>query len=257
MPQSRQNQPADVEATDSSWKSLYRLGATTALLGILVVLLDILITFFPGGAAGSGTLTVVDWFSLFQDNWFLGLRNLGVFNIVTMVLGIPTILALYAAHRRVNKAYAALAIILSTVGAAVYIARNPAFSMLELSHQYAAAATEAQRALLVAAGQAMLAQAEDFTPGAFLGFLLPSVGSITIAVVMLRSRIFSRATAWTGILGSGFLLLFTIAATFVPAVFDAAMIVAMAGGLLSIAYNILVAQRLFQLAQGKPMVSRL
>jgi hypothetical protein len=252
MSQLKQNQVTDVEVEieDLHWKSLYKVGGTVALIVIMVALLDIIITFSPGGATGSGTLTVIDWFTLFQDNWFLGLRNLGLFNVMTTALMVPLFLALYAAHRRVNKAYAALAAILFFIGTAIYIASNQALPILTLSGQYAAATTESQKALLVAAGQVMLAQAEDFTPGAFMGFLFPSVGGIMMAVVMLRGGIFSRLTAWVGILGSGFLLIFTICATFVPASFDAVMILAMAGGLLTMAYYIGVAHRLFQLGQG-------
>jgi hypothetical protein len=249
MSQSKQIQLTDAEIEDLPWKSLYKVGGTVALIVVLVALLDIIITFFPGGATGSGTLTVIDWFTLFQDNWLLGLRNLGLFNVMTTALMVPLFLALYAAHRRVNKAYAALAAILFFIGTAIYIANNQALPMLTLSGQYAAA-TESQKSLLVAAGQVMLAQAEDFTPGAFMGFLFPSVGGIMMAVVMLRGRIFSKLTAWAGILGSGFLLIFTICATFVPASFDVVMIIAMAGGLLIMAYYIGVSRRLFQLGQG-------
>jgi hypothetical protein len=250
MSQLEQNQATDAEIEDLPWKSLYKVGGTVALIVVLVALLDIIITFFPGGATGSGTLTVIDWLMLFQDNWFLGLRNLGLFNVITTALMVPLSLALYAAHRRVNRAYAALAAILFFIGTAIYIASNQALSMLTLSSQYAAATTESQKALLVAAGQVMLAQAEDFTPGAFMGFLFPSTGGIMMAVVMLRGGIFSKLTAWAGILGSGFLLIFTICATFIPASFDGVMIFAMAGGLLIMAYYIGVSRRLFQLGQG-------
>jgi hypothetical protein len=240
----------DVEIEDLHWNSLYKVGGTVALIVVFVALLDIIITFFPGGATGSGTLTVIDWFMLFEDNWFLGVRNLGLLNIITTALMVPLFLALYAAHRRINKAYAGLAVILLFMGTTIYIANNQALPMLALSGQYAAATTEAQRALLVTVGQMMLAQAEDFTPGALPGFLFPSVGGIMMATVMLRGRIFSKLTAWAGILGSGCLLIFTLCATFVPASFDAVMIIAMAGGLLIMIYYIRVSRRLFQLGQA-------
>src|SRR5574342_200600 len=88
-------------------KPLYRLGGAAALLIVLTALAEIAITFFPGGYTVSET--VVDWFTLLQNNWFLGLRNLGLLNIVMTALGIPMIFALYTAHRHVNQTYAALA----------------------------------------------------------------------------------------------------------------------------------------------------
>jgi hypothetical protein len=50
-------------------------------------------------------------------------------------------------------------------------------------------------------------------------------------------------------LGFGFLLIFEVISTFVPALFDAAMIFAMIGGIASIVWYLMVARRLFQLAK--------
>jgi hypothetical protein len=137
--------------------------------------------------------------------------------------------------------------VLSLVGTAVYLSNNAAFPMLALSTRYEAATTDAQRALLTAAGEAILARGEDFTPGAFLGFLFSEIAMIVMALVMLRGGIFSKATAYAGILGSLFLTLFTIWTTFIPQFFEISMIFALIGGLLSIAWNILTARKLFQL----------
>lgn len=244
---------SSIETSDSHWKSLYRFGGTTALLVVLIALSDIIISFIPGGATNEpGTVPVVDWFTLFQNNWFLGLRALGLLNIVNLALTTPIFLALYDTHRRVNKAYAALAAVLFFVGAAVYIAQNTAFPILALSGQYAAATTESERSLLVAAGKAVLAQGEDLTPGTFMGFFLTEVAGIFMALVMFRSRIFSRLTALAGILAYGLLLIFNICAAFVPAIYDVAVLVfGTGGGLLIIAWNILIARRLFQLGRAK------
>jgi hypothetical protein len=234
----------------SDWNSLYRLGGVSALLAILVALTDIGLTFLPTGAGEPGTMTAVDWFDLFQVNWFMGLRNLGLLpNILTLVLLIPMFLALLAAHRHERQAYAALALILSLVGTAVYLANNAAFPMLALSTRYAAATTETQRTLIAAAGEAILARGEDFTPGAFTGFLLGEVALIVMAFAMLRGGIFSKATAYAGILGGLLLTIFTVWSTFIPAFYEAAMLVAMIGGLASVVWYILTARRLFQLSK--------
>src|SRR3989304_1911321 len=147
------NQVINANTTNSAWKPLYKAGGVVALLIVLTALIEIVITFLPGGYVSSET--VIDWFTLFQDNWFLGLRNLGLLNIVMTALGIPMFIALYTAHRHVNQTIAALAIITSLIGVAVFYATNRAFPMLDLSSRYAAA-TEAQKTILEAAGQAML-----------------------------------------------------------------------------------------------------
>jgi hypothetical protein len=240
------------ENQNAGWQSLYRLAGATALLAILVALTDISLTFLPGGAGQPGTMTAVDWFTLFQDNWFLGLRNLGLLpNILTLCLMIPVFLALYAVHRHIDQPYAALALILSLLGTAIYLSNNAAFPMWALSAKYAAAETEAQRSLLAAAGEAILARGEDFTPGSFTGFLFAEAATFVISFVMLRGGIFSRGTAYAGILGGLFLTVFTIWSTFIPAFFEAALIVAMIGGLASIVWYVLTARRLYQLGTDK------
>ena len=115
------------ETVDTNWRSLYKLGATTALIIVGLMLLDITVSIFvPGGDDGPGTLSATEWFNLFQSNWFLGFRDLGFLNILILVLGAPLFLALYAVHRRVNGAYAALATVLFLVGGTLYISNNTA-----------------------------------------------------------------------------------------------------------------------------------
>ena len=239
-----------LEDQSAGWLSLYKLGGIAALLAILVALTDIFLTFLPAGAEQPGTMTAIDWFNLFQDNWFFGLRNLGLLpNILTLILLIPLFMALYAVHQHVNKPYAALAMILCLVGTAIYLSNNAAFPMWALSAKYAAATTEARRTLLAAAGEAILARGEDFTPGSFTGFLLAEAATVVISLVMLHSGIFSKVTAYAGILGGLFLSIFTIWSTFIPVLFEAAMILAMVGGLSSIVWYVLTARRLFQLGR--------
>lgn len=251
MSQSALYEITDAEVSDSHWKGLYRLGGTAALLAALIPLIDIALTFLPSGAEQPGTLSAVEWFALFQDSWFFGLRNLGLLpNILTLVLLIPVFLALYGVHQHRDPAYAALATILSLVGTGVYLSNNAAFPMLALSAKYAVAPTEAQRTLLAAAGEAILARGEDFTPGALAGFVLGELAILAISVVMLRGRRFSKATGYAGMLAGIFLTIFTIWSTFIPVLFEVSMVVAMIGGILSIVWYILTARRLFQLGGG-------
>ena len=237
------------EKQPMGWPSLYRLAGVTALLAILIVLTDILLTFLPAGAEQPGTLTARDWFTLFQDNAFFGLRNLGLLpNILTLCLLIPIFLALYVIHRRAD---AALAMIVFLVGAGIYLSNNAAFPMWALSTKYAAATTEGQRTVIAAAGEAVLARGEDFTPGSFAGILLPDIAVLLVSSAMLRGGIFGKVTACTGMFGSLFLAVFTVWATFIPVFFGAAILLAMFGGLLNMAWYVLTARRLFQLSRDQ------
>ena len=239
---------ASVETDQRPWKRIYRIGAVAAIGAVLVGLLEIAITFLPGG--NTTQETVLDWFELFNENWFMGLRNLGLLNIAFNLLAILTYFTLYAVHWQDRRQpYAALAAIISFLGIGVFLATNRAFAMLDLSRQYASAVTDAQRISLAAAGQAMLAVGQSHTPGTFLGFFLAEVAGILISIVMLRSQIFSKATAYAGIVGFGLLLVFEFFASFVAGLTAMTMVLAMLGGLLSMIWYLLVARRLIQLGQ--------
>ncbi len=240
---------AQSETAASPWQTIWKLGGTAALLILLTALAEILITFLPGGYTTAETVT--DWFALLQANPFLGLRNLGLLNMVMTALGIPLTFALYWAHRKVNAPFAALALILALIGAAVFYATNRAFPMLALSAQYAASSSQAERAMLEAAGQAMLAVGQSHTPGTFLAFFFSEIAGVLMAVVLLRGGLFKKAAALAGMIGYGFLLVFDVLSSFVPSTHAAILILAMIGGLSNLAWYVLVGLDLFRLGQAE------
>ena len=240
------------EENQSNDRGLYRVAGVAALITVLVMVAEMVITLFPGeGRGGVDVMTVADWFDLFLDNSFMGLRNLGLMNMVSIFFTIPIYVALYMIHRRGHGAFAALAAILYFVGAAIYLAGNTAFSMLALSHGYAAAASEADRTMILAAGKALLARGETHTAGTFLGFLFLDGAGIAISGVMLRSKIFGRVAALAGILGYLFLLLYDIFSSFIPMMFASAMLFVLVGGPLSLLWDVLVSVKFLKVGFQK------
>ena len=70
--------------------------------------------------------------------------------------------------------------------------------MLSLSNQYMTATTEAQKMMFLTAGQVML---ETYTGTAFdVYYVLNTIILFIFSVNMLRSKLFSKATAFLGIL---------------------------------------------------------
>ena len=230
------NRATDTETADSSWKSLYRVGATAAVI-MVVVLFPIQIIAFSMAPLPT---TTIGWFTVLQNNRLLGLLDLDILYVADQALLIPIFLALYVALRRANKAYMTLATILGIVAATVYFATNNAFSMLYLSDQYAAATTDAQRSLFLAAGEAILAVSQG--TGWYLFNILGAVAPLIVSAVMLRSNIFSKITAYLGILGNALGLAF-----FVPAV--GIFFLLISAFVLQI-WLILIARRLYQLSKG-------
>ena len=247
-PRGMENKMSQSESRNTKWNSIYKLGGIAAFGAVLVGILEILITFLPGG--NTSQETVLDWFILFQDNPFMGLRNMGLLNIFLNALAILAYLALYATHQKTNeRPFASLATLISFLGIGIFFATNRAFPMLALSNQYAAATTVAQRAMLEAAGQSMLSVGASHSPGTFLGFFFVEAAGVLISVAMLRGGVFSKVNAYAGILGFAILLVFEYFSSFVSGLTDVTRMLAMFGGLLSMFWYILLARNLFHLGR--------
>jgi hypothetical protein len=119
--------------------------------------------------------------------------------------------------------------------------------MLDLSSKYAAATLDEERAALLGAGQSLLGRGEDFTPGAFPGFLLASVASVLMGVAVATGRVLRASTGWAGIVGPSCLLVFTTWVTFVRGAFSPFTGLAVIGGILSLEWYALLARGLTQL----------
>jgi hypothetical protein len=229
------NQVTNPEAADSIWNWLYRAGGAAALLSVALFPIQVIVLFISPPPD-----TVIGWFMLFQNNRLLGLLDMDLLLIVDEVLAILIFLALYVSLRRVSESFMAIGIALGLVSVALFITANPAFAMLSLSDQYATAGTEAQRATFLAAGQAMLVMWQG---SAFqVGYILGSVAPIIISVVMLRSTLFGRATAYFGILANVISL-----GLYVPKV---GIYISIFSVVFLWVWYILIARRLFQLGQG-------
>ena len=237
---------AGTVTTDSSWRDIYVVGGIAALLALVGTLTDIAITMIPGWEASTVPVTIQAWFSQFQANPLLGLRNLDLLNVTISLIGVPMFLALYGAHRRVSQANATLALIVVLVGTVVFAASNAALPMLELSKQYSVASTDAQRLTLEAAGMALLARGTHGSLGTFMGFILSSIGTLLMGLAMLKGLAFTRATACVGIVGITLLIIYIIGSTFVPEAGTAMMAIALPGGVLMMVWNVMVAKKLFQ-----------
>ena len=97
--------------------------------------------------------TVLEHFELFEENPLAGLLTLDLLGMISYLLFIPTIMALYVALRQTSQAVMATATVLFLVGIADFFATNTAFPVLALSEQYAEATTDAERAVVLGAGQ--------------------------------------------------------------------------------------------------------
>jgi len=218
------------EIADPAWKSLYKIGGVAALMAVFVFRrnlgaeLGLLSNFgIIRGVPTTPLTSASDWFSLLQDNQLIGLTLLNFFDLVEYALLGLVFLALYGALRQAHRSAMVIATTCGLVGITVYFASNQAFGMLALSERYAAATSDAQRSIYLAAGEALLAinnpEAIYQGTGIYVSFFLVLFAGLLTSVVMWRGELFSKATAVTGILANGIGLCYFITLTFAPAVY--------------------------------------
>lgn len=228
---------------------IYLLGFITTVLVVFGSISDVVIGMSLGGDLSEIPSTAVERFSQFQANPFIGLYYLDLLNVTVAIVMIPTYFAIYAAHRSRNNLYIQLSLMIFVIATAIFISNNQALPMLELSNHYASSTNASHRELLAAAGEALLVKGAHGSLGAFIGFALSSLASIVLSYGMLKGGVFTKLTAYLGLLGSLLLLTYLVLVTWVPGTEKVALIVSAPGGLLSIAWLILTAVSLFKLSR--------
>lgn len=223
------------DMVDQSQKTLYKIGGVIAFI-LAAITLTQFVAFMVAPPPLNGT--ALDWFNFFAENWLFGLLGFEILMVVYVLLSSLLALSLFFALRKVNQSFMAIFLGLSFIGAVSFIAARPVFEMLSLSNQYTAATSDAQRTVLLAAGEGMIAafQGTSF----HISYILGSVSGLLVAFVMLKSTIFSKKTAYLRISSS---------------IFDFGLYVPTIGIFISIfsvfflfAFNILVGRRLLQLS---------
>ncbi len=237
---------ANAKAGIANPRSLHAIGGVCALAVGTLFLVEMIVyiaTSAPSLADASG------WFTLFQTNRLLGLIDFGILELYGLVLFVPMFLALYAALRRASESYMAIAATLAFVGIAVNFATVKLFPLLTLSDLHAAAATAAQKAQFLAAGQATLALgALGGIGGSVEGGIPMAVAGLITSVVMVRSNILGRGVGYVGILANGTGLVMYIRAAAAPALAGSPFFGAFF--MLSVLWFILIGLRLFQFGRN-------
>jgi hypothetical protein len=190
-----------------STRSLYRLGAAGGLAAVAIAIVQVAIEVVGVAFAGIPVPTTVEgWFGLLQREPLLGLTELTGLQVPMFAFLVPMFLALHTALRRTDAALSLIATAFALLGTGVYLASNTAFSMLSLSAKWAALPEGPERAGLVAAGEAMLAEYEG--PGLDAGVVLVMAGTFGFSWLMRRTPLFGPAPAIigaiAGVIGLGY-----------------------------------------------------
>lgn len=235
-----------VAAEEATWRPAYMLGAMMACVVLAATVLDIVLTMVPALDASTVPATAEGWLAQLGSQPWLGLRNLDLLNAALALVGLPLYFAISGAHRHARPATAMLAFIFAAAGALLFAGNNIALPMLQLAREHAHAAPDACVGL-EAAASALLARGAHGSFGALPGFLVSEIGTLLTAVLMVRGRVFGRATGWIGIVGTGALMVYTVAITVTPGSEALMKGLAAPAGLLMLAWYALSARALWRL----------
>ena len=223
------NQTTTDGTIDPAWRGLCTAGGVAALVAALVfrrnIGAEVMLLRLLGVLQTGPTVEPVSaagWFELLQSDPLVGLTLFGMFDLVNYALVSLIYLGLYAALGQVHRSAMVIAAAFGLVGMGVYFASNQAFAMHTLSNLYAAASSDLERTMALAAGEALLAihnaGAVFQGAGVTLALFLVTVAGLIIAAVMLRSDVFGKATAIIGILAHGAMLVYLVTWTLPPAI---------------------------------------
>lgn len=224
--------------------AFYRLGAWAAVILLIYSLLTMLILVLLGAAPENAQAC----FEMIQRNVATALLRLDVLTVLVMPAFCVLYAGLFISMCRECYVLTILSCASAVMGVTLILANASPASLLYLSDQYVAATTESRRALLVAAGEAIISTDMWHGTAAKMGGLLLQLAGVTISVAMLRTAVFSKVIGYSGLVAHGLDLLHIVIGFFAPKV---AVLTMAIGGPLYLVWFPLVARRLFQLAKER------
>jgi hypothetical protein len=235
MPESSPNPATAADIPDTRWRDLYRIGSISSIIVAgLVIFAVIAFLIWP---YKPGVTSTADIFAALQTDRLGGLMSLDLLLLVIELITVLPLLALYVALKRVNESWALIALVLGLIAVVLIVPARPLAELVSLSGKYAAATTETTRSQYLAAGDALL---ELFAGTAWIVFtVFLGLSGLISSLLMLRSNVFSKTTAYVGIISSipGF-------GFFIPVIGPLLLFVSTFGG---IAWYALIARAFFRL----------
>jgi hypothetical protein len=195
-------------------KSLYTIGGIAALVQLTAILSTIVVAVMLGTRPTSAE----EFFTIQHGNplaAFLRGDFLMMFFLIGAYLG--TFPALWWALRRISPVAATFATLLAGIAVILSFSGESTFALMRLGDLYNSAASTAERAQFLAAGDAVMVAGWWYSTGSYIAGILLQGGGVIISLVMLRSREFSKVTAIAGLLGNALDLTQHLLHPFAPA----------------------------------------
>ena len=181
------------------WKGLFKVGGLLMILSVILMIVDLLVGIFIGGEP-FGSLTteqLLQYITAHRALYIFDETLLALAPIPQLASGPALVLALYFSLKEVNRKYVYYLVfslgLTLTGGVLFFAAANAPLALVPLADKYAAATTDAQRAIFVTAAEAINALDNDYIP-----FIVSSLGLIILNIPM-RKSVFGKPVSYLGI----------------------------------------------------------
>ena len=187
----------------SGCRALYRVGAAAAWAVVLLTMGVVTwLTIFPQPA------TVEGWFELFQRTPLIGVLDFWGLEVLMYPMFVLVFLSLDNVLRESAPVRMTVALVFGLLGVGIFLANNNPFTMLSLSREHAAAVTASERAMLLAAGKAVLVGTGQRVVGGFnVGLFLVSLAGLITSTAFFKGGVFRRQAGYLGLAAFGLSLL--------------------------------------------------
>jgi hypothetical protein len=190
------------------WKDLFKVAGIACIVSELIILFGIVAYFIWPYMPGYTSTEQI--FSFIQADPLGGLMALDFFLLIGNLGSILIFLALYISLKRVNESYALIALVLGLIAMILIVPARPIAEMFSLSHAFSSAVTETARSQALAAGDALHALFNG--TGWLVNTVFGGISLLISSILMLKSKVFGKATAWVGLLTNVAVLFFFIPA---------------------------------------------
>lgn len=183
--------------------TLYRAGIIAA--AFMVTMIPVQIAFYLIWPHPTNT---VDWFTLFNNNWIVGLVSFDFLYMLSMIASIFLYIALFFALFETQKSLSLFAFIIGLIGLAIYFPSNTSIEMLSISKQYLNASTEYDKGLFIASGNTLISIWKGTAYSVY--YVLNGIALILFFLAMIKDNKFRKSTSYIGLISG---LLMTVPAT--------------------------------------------
>ncbi len=226
-------------------KNLYVIGGVAAILQLVTILAYAVLI----GVLGPKPTGAEEYFAIYQVSPLEAVLRGDFMLLILIGLYLGIFPALYASLRRLSPVYTALATLFTIMAVTGTFVTESTFSLLHLGEQYVTTNNDALRTQLLAAGEAVIASDMWNSSGAYMGGILLQGSGVMISIIMLRSKDFSKVTAYSGLLGNGFDLIQHIIHPFAPSI---SVFIMMFMGLFYFVWFPMLGRDLLRLAKDTP-----